>query len=309
MLYEFCLSSALETKYAQELFTRTIAMIQNHIKPIWIFDPCPDPSYFPIGAGPEHDFIFSATEKAIANGYEILRLMGIPSFTAVESAEKLCVKICNEGRADYISSETLDCFLFGPEKLIVGLNKRRGKVFEVKMTSMLAKLGFTTDQLVELCILYQYISVERFPNFTRCYKIIHEFGTIENAIQSGKLQPFDYTSAKEWLENLKMVESTSNINYNSIQWTECESEDLCTFLTVICKLDKRIISTGLHILEGWKPQKAAKHIHQTRIDEYFKERKTVPGIKLEKEIKRTLLQKTIKDFFSKRDVVIERKNI
>ena len=31
--------------------------------------------------------------------------------------------------------------------------------------------------------------------------------------------------------------------------------------------------------------------------------------KLEKEIKRTLLQKTIKDFFSKRDVVIERKNI
>ena len=58
---------------------------------------------------------------------KMIKLLGMPVFEAKGEAESQCVDLVNNGKADAVASEDLDCLTFGSKILLRSKNSKKPK--------------------------------------------------------------------------------------------------------------------------------------------------------------------------------------
>jgi flap endonuclease-1 len=169
------------TSHLMGIFYRTLRMIDNGLKPIYVFDGKP-----PVMKSGElakrnerRQEAQQALEKAQEDGdtekmdkfnrrvvkatkehseecKKLLRLMGIPVIDAPCEAEAQCAYLATLPSIYGAGSEDMDTLTFGAKKLLRHLTfseARKMPIMEISLDKVLEGLNFTMEQFVDLCIL------------------------------------------------------------------------------------------------------------------------------------------------------------
>jgi len=178
------------TSHLSGLFYRTIKLIDNEIKPIYVFDG--EPPEFKnktieereeareearkkwkeaVREERKEDIMVYAqsalkvTDEMMNETKKILDAMGIPWIQAPSEGEAQCAFVCNNNDADYTGSQDYDSLLFSCPRLVRNLSitgkrklPRQQTWIEVKpeiieLKNVLSDLGVTREQLIILGIL------------------------------------------------------------------------------------------------------------------------------------------------------------
>ena len=178
------------TGHLAGIFYRNARLLENGIKPIYVFDgKPPDFKADVLGERSEKKKEAEAawknalekgmmedarkyaqatsrlTQEMVAESKELLRLMGIPVIEAPSEGEAQASQMVIEGTADAAASQDIDCLLFGAPLLlrnlsIGGRRKLPGKQEYIEITpeyisleETLAGLNITREQLIWMGIL------------------------------------------------------------------------------------------------------------------------------------------------------------
>lgn len=178
------------TAHLAGLFYRNSRLLENGIRPIYVFDgKPPDFKSDVLAERSERKLAAEANWKAaldkgdlvnakkfaqatsrltqpmVAESKELLRAMGIPVVEAPSEGEAQASQMVKEGTADAVASQDMDCLLFGAPLLlrnlsVSGKRKLPGKSEYVdvepeyiELESVLASLSLTRPQLIWMGIL------------------------------------------------------------------------------------------------------------------------------------------------------------
>ena len=169
------------TSHLQGMWSRTLRMIHEGLKPIYVFD----------GAAPEAKQkelesrkakaaeATSDLKKAIEEGdaaqiekmskrtvrvsreqtadcRKLLKLMGVPSVDAKTEAEAQCAELVAKKKAWAVGTEDMDALTFGAKVLLRHMSYSEAKkkpILEFHLDAVLQALDFTMEQFVDMCIL------------------------------------------------------------------------------------------------------------------------------------------------------------
>jgi len=178
------------TSHLSGLFYRTIKLIDNGIKPVYVFDGEP-PDFKKktieereeareearkkwkkaVREGRKEDIMVYAqatlkvTDEMTNESKKILDAMGTPWIQAPSEGEAQCALVCNNNDADYTGSQDYDSLLFSSPRLVRNLSitgkrklPRQQTWIEVKpeiieLKNVLSNLGITREQLIILGLL------------------------------------------------------------------------------------------------------------------------------------------------------------
>lgn len=200
------------TSHLLGIFYRTIRMVENGLKPAYVFDGKP-----PEMKGGELHKRLERREKATTEAERIretgtaeeiaklerrtvrvskeqneeaqtlLELMGIPFIVAPSEAEAQCAELAKNGKVYAAGSEDMDTLTFAAPILLRHLTASEAKkqpVGEIDLNKCLTLLELTHDQFIDLCILLGCDYCEPIPGVgpVTAYKLIQEHKTLENII-------------------------------------------------------------------------------------------------------------------------------
>lgn len=187
------------------LFNRTVQLLENGVKPVWVFDGRPaaqtEAALFKHrllkdqlkqraihGEAPEaakHSRrSIHLTPEVLEDGKKMLRLMGLPVVEAPAAAEAQCAELVKAGKAFAVLSEDMDSLTFGAKFLIRNLSNRREPVQEISLDEVLRALDFTFPEFVDYCILLgcDYCSTIERLGPVSAYKLVQQFCTLETIV-------------------------------------------------------------------------------------------------------------------------------
>lgn len=127
----------------------------------------------------------SMSSKIIDDAMKMLRLMGFPVIKASCEAEAQCVDLLNKKLVDAVASEDMDCLTFGCSMLLRGLKSKDRQIVEIDLKKVLSSLELTMDQFVDLCILCgcDYCESIKHMGPVKALKYIKEYKTIERVLE------------------------------------------------------------------------------------------------------------------------------
>ncbi|KAI9995753.1 hypothetical protein PInf_012821 [Phytophthora infestans] len=244
------------TSHLQGMFSRTIRMMENGLKPVYVFDGKP-----PVMKSGElakrsdrrqeaQKALEEATEKGNAEDIdrfnkrlvratpqhnedckELLRLMGVPHITAPCEAEASCAALAKGGRVYAAGTEDMDALTFGVPVLYV-----------IRLERALQELEMTHEQFVDLCILCgcDYCDSIRGVGPKKAYAGIKEHKSIENFLEvlqknksKGVVIPDEwlgenpiYKNAREMFIKPEVVDAKET----EIKWRDPQETELVDFL-------------------------------------------------------------------------------
>ncbi|KAH3899828.1 probable Flap endonuclease 1 [Saccharomycodes ludwigii] len=211
------------TSHLMGIFYRTLRMIDNGIKPCYVFDGKP-----PDLKGGElakrlekrNDAITKAEELKLKKGEaegeieedlrqqiskferrtvkvtreqneeakHLLDLMGIPYVNAPCEAEAQCAELAKCGKVYAAASEDMDTLCYKTPFLLRHLTFSEAKkepIHEINTDLVLKGLDMTLEQFVDLCILLgcDYCDTIRGIGPVTAFKLIKEHGSIENVVE------------------------------------------------------------------------------------------------------------------------------
>lgn len=169
------------TSHLLGLFYRTLRMVENGIKPVYVFDGKPPTMKSgelakrlarreeaeaamekaqEAGDAENLDKFSRRTVKVTKEQNEecrrLLKLMGIPFVVAPCEAEAQCAELCKTGRVYAAGSEDMDTLTFQTRILLRHLTfseARKMPISEIHFEEVLAGLEMDLNQFVDLCIL------------------------------------------------------------------------------------------------------------------------------------------------------------
>ncbi len=208
-------------------------LVRNRVKPIWVVDSRADQSFFPLPVGAkssqclqQRDKMVQRVESLFVRALDMLKSMGVPALRAVESADAVCALICNERVADFMVCDSLDGFAFGPEKLLVGLNKKHARgVVQMELPKVLESIGLSQEQLRDLCIVFAFVqgcSAKEGAGLTptKVYKLIKETSSMDKAVEelaatAPGIKALNYKAEKDRLLHL-FSEEQKALSYKDV---------------------------------------------------------------------------------------------
>jgi len=202
------------TSHLTGLFYRTINMMEQGIKPVYVFDGKP-----PVlksreleirkariaknaaemdaarEAGDTANIVkcerrsVRVTKEQNQEAMKLLRLMGVPVVEAPGEAEAQCAELCKGGKVYATATEDMDALTFGTTILVrhMTMSKERQKklnIHEYKLKDALEGLGYTMDQFRELCILMgcDYTESIRGIGPKKAINYLNKYGSIEKIL-------------------------------------------------------------------------------------------------------------------------------
>lgn len=209
------------TSHLSGIFNRTINLVEDHIKPIYVFDGLPHPlkmaeigrrktireeatkkmtEALDHGEEAEAAKFAQASSKLtgtmIEESKELLTAMGIPIIQATQDGEAQTAYLVNQGLAWAAASQDYDSLLFGADRIVRNLSQNRVRKFGsttitvdlewYSLSKVLEELKISRDQLVDIAIL---IGVDFFPGIEgigakTAQKLIMEHGSLEKIIDA-----------------------------------------------------------------------------------------------------------------------------
>ncbi|TDH65260.1 uncharacterized protein CCR75_008419 [Bremia lactucae] len=292
------------TSHLQGMFTRTIRMMENGLKPVYIFDGKP-----PVMKSGElakrsdrrqeaQKALEEATEKGSieeidrfnkrlmratpqhnADCKELLQLMGVPHITAPCEAEASCAELAKYGRVYAVGTEDMDALTFGVPVLYRRLTVSAAKkipILEIRLEQALQELQLTHEQFVDLCILCgcDYCDSIRGVGPKKAYVGIKEHKNIENFIEvlqtnksKGIIIPDEWLGENPIYKNARemfMQPEVVNSKDAEIKWRDPQEIELLDFLVKKHGFQEDRVLSAITRLKKSKSTQSQK-----RLDSFF----------------------------------------
>ncbi|KAJ3282165.1 Elongation of fatty acids protein 2 [Borealophlyctis nickersoniae] len=250
------------TSHLMGIFYRTIRMVDNGIKPVYVFDGKPPnlksaelkkrsdrrteaettaAAANEAGDAENFDKFSRRTVKVTKEHNEecrrLLRLMGIPYVEAPSEAEAQCAALAAAGKVYAAGSEDMDTLTFGSPILLRHLTfseQRKMPIAEMHLDKTLEGLGMTQDQFIDLCILLgcDYCDSIKGIGPHRAVTLMKEHGSLEKVIAA--LDPKKYPIPEDWpyVEVRKLFKEPEVLNPDDIElkWETPDEEGIVEFL-------------------------------------------------------------------------------
>ncbi|KAI0766375.1 PIN domain-like protein [Trametes elegans] len=200
------------TSHLMGFFYRTIRMVENGIKPAYVFDGKPPELKAGVlskrferreeakeegeeaketGTAEDMDRFSRRTVKVTREHNEecrrLLGLMGIPFVVAPSEAEAQCAELARGGKVYAAGSEDMDTLTFGAPILYRHLTfseARKTPISEINLQKALEGLEMNMSQFIDLCILLgcDYLEPIKGVGPKSALKLLREHGTLENVL-------------------------------------------------------------------------------------------------------------------------------
>ena len=289
------------TSHLLGIFYRTVRLVENSIKPVYVFDGKP-----PVLKGGELEKRLLAKEEAIKQRenikdeatveeflkYEkrtvrvtreqneevkhLLELMGIPFVTAPCEAEAQCAELARTGKVFAAASEDMDSLCYEPPYLLRHLTfseARKIAIDQIEYSKVLEALGMTRETFVDLCILLgcDYCETIKGVGPVTAFKLIKEHGSLDNIVEFAKSNPtktslkipehWPYAEARQLFLRPEVL-SEDQVN---LKWKEPDVEGLVAYMVKDKGFNEERIRNGAE-----KLKKGLKSGVQGRLDTFFK---------------------------------------
>lgn len=288
------------TSHLMGIFYRTLKIVDNGVKPLYVFDGKPpemkggelakrlarrDETNKQIeeiketGTAEEISRLERRTVRVTKEQNEeakkLLRLMGIPYVDAPGEAEAQCALLAAKNKVYAAASEDMDTLTFGTPVLVRHLtasDQKKLPIVEIHLKKALTLLEFSTDQFVDLCILLgcDYCDQIRGMGPSTAYKLIKEHKSIEKIMESLKAKPNSKVQIPDdwpFVEVRKLFHAPEVMNSDEVElkWTEPDIEGLVDYLVKEKGFSEDRVRSGAERL-----RKGAKAVSQGRLEDFFK---------------------------------------
>ncbi|TPX26574.1 Elongation of fatty acids protein 2 [Coccidioides immitis] len=290
------------TSHLMGFFYRTLRMVDNGIKPLYVFDGAPPK--LKSGelakrmarkqeAAEQHE---EAKETGTAEDVEkfsrrtvrvtrehneeckkLLKLMGIPYIDAPTEAEAQCAVLARAGKVYAAASEDMDTLCFDSPILLRHLTfseQRKEPIQEIHLERVLEGLGMDRKQFVDLCILLGCDYVDPIPKVgpNTALKMIRDHGSLEKVVEAMENDPKKkYTIPEDWpyeqARDLFFEPDVRPADHPEcdFKWESPDVEGLVKFLVEGKGFSEDRVRSGAARL-----QKNLKTAQQSRLEGFFK---------------------------------------
>lgn len=285
------------TSHLVGMFYRTIRMMENGIRPVFVFDG--RPPQLKAGelarrgerraeaekqlqqaqeAGAEAEVekftkrLVKVTQQHTDECKRLLGLMGVPYLDAPSEAEASCAALVKAGKVYAAATEDMDCLTFGSPVLVRHLTASEAKklpIQEFHLGRVLQALGLTQPQFVDLCILLgsDYCDSIRGIGPKRAVDLIQKHKSIEEIVR--RLDPGKYPVPEDWphreAQRLFLEPEVLDPATVELRWAEPDEEGLVRFMCGEKQFSEERIRSGARRLS-----KCRQGSTQGRLDDFFK---------------------------------------
>uniref|UniRef100_A0A093VA21 Flap endonuclease 1 n=1 Tax=Talaromyces marneffei PM1 TaxID=1077442 RepID=A0A093VA21_TALMA len=290
------------TSHLMGMFYRTLRIVDNGIKPLYVFDGAP-----PKMKGGElakrsarkreaHEAHEEAKETGTAEDMEkfsrrtvrvtrehneeckkLLKLMGVPYIDAPTEAEAQCAVLARAGKVYAAASEDMDTLCFEAPILLRHLTfseQRKEPILEIHLDKALEGLGMDMAQFIDLCILLGCDYLEPIPKVgpNTALKLIREHGSLEKVVEAIENDPkkkyvipddWPYQEARELFFNPDVRKADDP--QCDFKWESPDVEGLVKFLVTDKGFSEDRVRNGAARLA-----KNLKTAQQSRLEGFFK---------------------------------------
>lgn len=216
------------TSHLSGLFYRTINMMEQGIKPVYVFDGKPPAlkggelkrraelrkkAAADMAAAKAADDIAAVvkyerrnvrvTKEQCEEAIKLLELMGVPVVRSPGEAEAQCAELCKAGAVYATATEDMDALTFGTPRQVRHMlaskeRLKKFKIHEYNLKDALEGLGMTHDEFIDLCILLgcDYTDAIKGVGPSKAFKYVKDYKSIEKLLpvvkevktQKGKLK-------------------------------------------------------------------------------------------------------------------------
>lgn len=296
------------TSHLLGMFYRTIRMVENGLKPLYVFDGKP-----PALKGGELEKrllkrqeaekqmeelketgtveqmmkfekrTVRASREQNAEAKKLLELMGIPYVDAPSEAEAQCAELARTGKVFAAASEDMDTLCYEPKFLLRHLTvaeARKLPIDQIEFSEVLKGLGMDKSTFVDMCILLgcDYCETIKGVGPVTAYKLIKEHGSLDNIVEWITNNPektkykvpenWPYKEAKELFMNPELL-NNDEVNF---KWVEPNLDGLVEFMVRDKGFNEERIRSGAE-----KLKKGLKGGVQGRLDGFFTVVKLTPA--------------------------------
>ncbi|KAI1171870.1 DNA-repair protein rad2 [Nemania sp. FL0916] len=290
------------TSHLMGMFYRTLRMVDNGIKPLYVFDGAPPKlksgelaRRFQRKAEANQDLeeaketgtaedvekfsrrTVRVTKEHNAECQQLLRLMGIPFIVAPTEAEAQCAALARAGKVYAAASEDMDTLCFDSPILLRHLTfseQRKEPIQEIAVDRVLEGLRMDRKQFVDLCILLGCDYLDPIPKIgpTTALKLIREHGSLEGVVDFIQNDPkHKYTVPDDWpFADARALFFEPDVRKADdplcdFKWEKPDTEGLVKFLCTDKGFNEDRVRAGAARLE-----KGSKSTQQARLEGFFK---------------------------------------
>jgi len=285
------------TSHLMGTFYRTIRLIENGIKPVYVFDGKPpelksgelakraalreeaqkslDKATEAGDVAEMEKFnrrLVKVTKEHCAEAKELLKLMGVPYVDAPCEAEAQCAELCKKGKVYGTATEDMDALTFGTGILLRHLTfseARKMPIQEFNYDKVLRGLELNADEFVDLCILLgcDYCESIRGVGPKKAIELITKYRNIETILENLDKKKFPVPEDWNYEQARHLFKQPDVLNGDEIdlKWTEPDEEGLVKFLCGDRQFKEERIRSGAEKLRKCKSTGT-----QGRLDTFFK---------------------------------------
>ncbi|PHZ09461.1 DNA-repair protein rad2 [Rhizopus microsporus ATCC 52813] len=286
------------TSHLMGMFYRTVRIVENGIKPVYVFDGKPPTlksgelakrkarkeeaqqkmeEAAEVGTAADvtryTKRTVRVTDQHNAECKRLLKAMGIPYVEAPCEAEAQCAELARGGKVYAAASEDMDTLTFKAPVLLRHLTfseARKLPIDEINLERALEGMGLTSEQFIDLCILLgcDYTESIKGVGPKSAYNLIKEHKTIDEAIKhlgaklkEGIPKDWNYAEARELFVK-PVVTPASEVE---LSWGTPDVDAVVDFLVREKGFSEDRIRKGCERLA-----KNLKQATQTRVQDFFK---------------------------------------
>ncbi|KAF9732958.1 Elongation of fatty acids protein 2 [Paraphaeosphaeria minitans] len=288
------------TSHLLGLFYRTLRMVENGIKPLYVFDGAPpklksgelakrfqrkteaqaaQEEAKETGTAEDIEKFARRTVRVTREHNEecrrLLKLMGIPYIVAPTEAEAQCAELARGGKVYAAASEDMDTLTFNTPILLRHLTfseQRKEPILEIHLDKVLEGLDMKREQFVDLCILLgcDYLDPIKGVGPSTALKLIREHGTLEKVYETMKASS-KYTIPEDWpFVDARALFQEPDVRAADdpecdFKWEAPDVEGLVKFLVEEKHFSEDRVRSGAS-----KLQRNLKTAQQSRLEGFFK---------------------------------------
>ncbi|KAK7114647.1 flap endonuclease 1-like [Littorina saxatilis] len=284
------------TSHLMGMFYRTIRILENGIKPVYVFDgKPPDMKSGELAKRKEmRDAAQKELEKAEEAGdeenidrfnrrlvkvtrqhnddcKELLKLMGVPYVEAPCEAEAQCAALAKAGKVYATGTEDMDALTFGTKVLLRHLTfseARKMPIKEIFLSRILEEMNFTMDEFIDLCILLgcDYCDSIKGIGPKRAVELIKQHKNIETVLKN--IDQKKYVVPEDWMykeaRKLFQAPDVTDPEELDLKWSDPDEEALVEYMVTQKSFGEDRIRNGIK-----KLQKSRQGSTQGRLDSFF----------------------------------------
>lgn len=192
------------------LFNKAAMLLENGIKPVFVFDGKPPvlksgelairrlrrekakellEEAKEIGTGEDirkqMSRQISITRQMKEEAMELLKMLGLPVVQAPSEAEAQIVHMLKQNKIFAVASEDMDCLTFGAKIMLKGLKSTKEPIHEIDLNTALKELDMDMETFINFCILCGCDYTKSIKNLgpKKSLALIKEFKTIDNILE------------------------------------------------------------------------------------------------------------------------------